>query len=412
MRFHFLPPSENSKPKSWLAVLLFLGVIGGVFIRFFWLSYPSKFVFDEVYFPVFAKDYLTRTSFFDVHPPLGKFIIASGIWLFGDNGIGWRVMPLLFGIATIWLMGYLWYSYTKDRVASALVAFFIAIDGMFIAYSRTGLMDGLLFFFMFAALLAMVRAKEGKPLLIAATLLGCAVSVKWVGLAIIVPMAYLAYKKNKLGEFILSLWWSAAVYIAIVAIGQWLIGSHAVFNDLITWHTQSENYQATLKATHPYASQWWSWPLMARPVLFLYDSGADGSTQVMTTLGNPLVWWSSSIAVLASIGYLVREFLFFRKPISDHPLFLLLLGWGAAFLPFVFVHRVMFLYHYMPAYGFALLMLAYWLSQVFKRNPWLVVSICAIYLGVSVYFVPLFVGWWPLTVKSLAQHIWLKKWIY
>ena len=132
----------------------------------------------------------------------------------------------------------------------------------------------------------------------------------------------------------------------------------------------------------------------------------------MTTLGNPLVWWSSTVAVVGSFGYLVHERFVRGLKVSDHPLVMPLLGWAAAFLPWALVHRVVFLYHYMPAYGFALLCLAYWLARWFRKDPWLVIMICGLYVVATIYFLPLMVGWWPLGVDALRQHIWVTKWLY
>ncbi|MEN9240615.1 MAG: phospholipid carrier-dependent glycosyltransferase, partial [Thermostichales cyanobacterium SZTDM-1c_bins_54] len=54
-------------------------------------------VFDEVYFPKNAKDYLDGKTVFDAHPPLGKYFIVLGILLFGRNETGYRFMTALFG---------------------------------------------------------------------------------------------------------------------------------------------------------------------------------------------------------------------------------------------------------------------------------------------------------------------------
>ena len=93
--------------------------MGGV-LRFIRLDVPRSLVFDETYYvkdaysllvsgyerswPDKANDsfiagnpgVLLNTPEYVVHPPVGKWMIAAGMWLFGpDNPVGWR-----FGAAT------------------------------------------------------------------------------------------------------------------------------------------------------------------------------------------------------------------------------------------------------------------------------------------------------------------------
>ena len=65
-------------------------------LRLFNLGTPKGFVFDEVYYVDGARDYLAHgvevsgdDPEFVVHPPVGKWLIALGIKLFGDNEFGW-----------------------------------------------------------------------------------------------------------------------------------------------------------------------------------------------------------------------------------------------------------------------------------------------------------------------------------
>lgn len=41
---------------------------------------------------------------FIVHPPVGKWLIASGIKLFGDNEFGWRFATAIIGTVLILLL--------------------------------------------------------------------------------------------------------------------------------------------------------------------------------------------------------------------------------------------------------------------------------------------------------------------
>jgi len=55
---------------------------------------------------------------------------------------------------------------------------------------------------------------------------------------------------------------------------------------------------------HPYASRWYTWPIVYHPVLFYYSTEgnltAAGSAKVasVSDLGNPAVWWLGALAVL------------------------------------------------------------------------------------------------------------------
>lgn len=59
---------------------------------------------DETYYVTEADRFIHGQSVErPEHPPLGKWLIASGMLIFGDNALGWRFFPVLFGTASIFL---------------------------------------------------------------------------------------------------------------------------------------------------------------------------------------------------------------------------------------------------------------------------------------------------------------------
>src|SRR5215212_11618535 len=291
--------------------LIFVGVFAfgiGWFARLYNLGFPPRQIWDGIYFPVFARDYLNGVPFFDLHPPLGKFVIAFGIGLAGDTPFGWRLMPALFGCAMIPLAAVLGWYYFKERVGALLLATFIACETMLIVYSRTGLMDGIVVFFVLATFLAAVLVRRRRQVLWPMVLLGLSVAVKWATLPLVVPVGYILWRKGLLKPLLWTLWVPAIIYLSVVFVGQVAnpTGAGRAFNDngpftnVVNWHRQAL-VNVSRAVPNEQASPWWSWPLMTRPVLLFYKEYTTGKVATIFAIGNPLVWWASTCAVIASI---------------------------------------------------------------------------------------------------------------
>jgi dolichyl-phosphate-mannose-protein mannosyltransferase len=391
----------------------------GWFARLYRLGFPPRQIWDEIYFPVFARDYLNGVPFFDLHPPLGKFIIAAGIALVGDTPFGWRLMPALFGCAMVPLAAVLGWYYFKERVGALLLATFIACETMLIVYSRTGLMDGILVVFVLATFLAALRVERREQILWPMVLLGLTVAVKWAAFPLAVPVGYVLWRRDFLKPFLLTLWVPMVVYLAVVFVGQVAnpTGAGRFFNDnnpftnVVRWHRQAL-VNVSKAVPNEQASPWWSWPLMTRPILLFYQEYATGRVATILAVGNPLVWWASTCAVVAGISELWWRRAVRGTPIVDHPLMPIVLGYVCLLLPWVPGTRIPFVYNYLPIYPFAILALVYWLCRLWGYRPWgawVVVAFAACAVAVALYFLPLTMAL-PTSHESLQQHLWLGSW--
>lgn len=80
---------KNLKSSRWTSAtrsIFILFTLISMSLRFYRISEPRQVVFDEVHFGGFASHYLKGTYFFDVHPPLGKLIIAGIGHVYGYKG--------------------------------------------------------------------------------------------------------------------------------------------------------------------------------------------------------------------------------------------------------------------------------------------------------------------------------------
>jgi dolichyl-phosphate-mannose--protein O-mannosyl transferase len=129
-------------------------------------------------------------------------------------------------------------------------------------------------------------------------------------------------------------------------------------------------------------------------------------------VGNPLVWWSSTVAVIAGLCELWWRRAVRGRQIADHPMVPVVLGYVCLILPWLPGTRMPYLYNYLPMYPFAILALVYWLCRLWngrRWGPWVVVGFAAGTVAAALYFLPLAMGL-PTSYENLQQHIWFEAW--
>lgn len=385
----------------------------GVWARLYHLGFPPKILWDEKYFPAMANKYLHGEYQFDLHPPLGKFILAVGISLLGNDPLGWRIMPTLFGLALLPLAAVLGWYCLKERVGAMLLATFFAVETIFIVHSRIGVMDIFLVFFVLATFLTALRAETGRQVIWPAVLLGLAIAVKWAAFPVAIPAGYVLWRKGLLRQFLAGLWVSAVIYIAVVYIGALISVTANPIEAWVwvwNWHVQAAS-KITVAVDHPWGSPWWSWPIMLRPISFFQGANAEGLLQLVVAIGNPLIWWSSTLAVLAGVFDIARKALA-RKLSADDPIIPIVLGYFFLLAPWVPGTRIPYIYNYLPIYPFAILALVYWLCKIWNRprwGPWVVVGFALCAVAMTLYFLPVAIAL-PISKESFHNRMWIQYW--
>ena len=193
--------SADSLAMGWL-------LAAGLLTRFYGLNWPPQVVFDELHFGKFVGGYITGRYFFDIHPPLGKLLIAAVAWWSGYDGsqpfetigesyhpnvdvFALRVLPATFGAALPPLAYALARQLGCSRTSAALVGGLLVLDGSLLVESRLLLTDSSLFFWDLLQLLTALRASATTPntarfhqqLALTGLAIGAAVSTKWTALA-------------------------------------------------------------------------------------------------------------------------------------------------------------------------------------------------------------------------------------
>lgn len=396
--------SMARRPAAWLGVLLVVSAV----LRFWRLGDPPTQVFDEIYYARTAREYLLGLPVYEwTHPPLSKLLVAAGIRLLGFDAWGWRLLPASFGtllVPALYAMGTL---ATGRRSVGLSVAALGAVDSMLLVESRIAKPE--IFLVTLATLAytsawAAVRTGRWPWLAAAGAAAGAAAATKWTGLAALAAVAVLVVLARREGKTRWP-WWGVAASLTLVPLAVYAatylphFARGETLPDVLRLHGQMFRYHATLQATHPYASPWWSWPFLLRPMWYHYEA-SGGWMKGIFAVGNPVVWW----AVLPAVAWAAL------RAGSCAALAFAAAGFALSYFPYAFVGRLLFVYHFTPALPFGYLAVAVALDRAREAGARWVVAYWALAVAVFLYQLPVLTAF-PVPALWLRWWTWVRSWV-
>ena len=407
------------------------------FLRIFHLGDIKTFIFDEVYYVDGARDLLKfgvevtgNNPEFVVHPPIGKWLIALGIQLFGDSAFGWRFTTAVAGSVMILLIALIAHRLFRNPLLTGLASALMAVDGLALVHSRTALLDNFLALFILIATYFFIRRQYWWT----AIALGIALGIKWSAIYFILVFGVIALYRafthhtgkalirptlERIGQFVLL---PTAIYL-ISWIG-WFNSQRGwardysanVLTSFVHYHQQILNFHTSLTEKHTYQANPWSWLIMGRPTSFFYQSpkgcGADSCSQEILALGTPLLWWSATIALSVVVGLWIRAALMRR---IEPALTIIVAGMTAGYLPWFFYQsRTVFTFYAIVFQPFLILALVYCAQLIrsrYGRRGEIVIAAGILLITLNfLYFLPIYMGD-VITYEAWRDRMWFPSWI-
>ncbi|MFI7704570.1 dolichyl-phosphate-mannose--protein mannosyltransferase [Nonomuraea sp. NPDC049480] len=448
VRDRMIPPMRGSVLWGWLGPLL-VTVFGGV-LRFLNLGHPKAVVFDETYYMKDAfslitwgvervtiknadkailanntdiwekctQETLDKCASYVVHPPLGKWMIGAGEWMFGLNPFGWRFAAAVIGTLSIFVLARVARRMTRSTLLGCFAGLLLALDGLHYVLSRAALLDIFLMFWVLAAFACLVTDRdqarerlvawyESSPLsphgpslgirwwrIGAGVCLALAMSVKWSGLFFAVAFAVmsllwdfgarraLGLRHPYTGAFnrdVPQAFGALAIVPFVTYMLTWVgwfstntgygrnweqatsTGNPFFFlvdsmRSWIQYQWQVFTFHSGLESSHPYMSEPWQWPLLLRPVAFYYEGKQDACG--VKDCSEAVLGVGTPVIWFGAVAALVALIAYYVSS-RDWRAGAVLLAYAVGWLPWFYFaisdNRTMFLFYAIPMVPFMVL---------------------------------------------------------
>ena len=452
-------------------------------------SWFNSMYFDEIYHARTAYEQrngllgLEPSHIYEVsHPPLGKVFMTFSVMLFGMTPFGWRFAGAFAGVLMLPGMYLLGKQLTKRRGLGMLSTLLMAFDFMHFTQTRIATIDSFVTLFIIYAYFFMLRYTMQDPLrtplkkrvlmlFFSGFFMGLSIASKWPGMyagaglavlffASLIIQSYQGYLLSKatneeldaLGEdaaparAFAESWLRQALLTCLWCIPFFILVPAAIYVlSYIPVYSQSPGGLTLQKiidnnvymfgyhsepgrgSDHPWASPWFSWPIIKKPMYFYSGGIKDGTASVIWSFGNPLVWWGGLVGLVLTALYELRQRMFVTRTLSQlelaekgiprydrRPVFLLM-SFLAQYLPWVLVPRGTYIYHYFPSVPFIILCLALMLDVLAQRKEkmakilWIALPAVAFILFVT--FFP-YISGVRVSTAWLEAMKWFPGWLY
>jgi len=380
-------PQMKIKPATRNAILIAV-VLFSLVSRLAYLSKPTNEYFDEVYHAFTAREMLHGNkaawewwntppegfAYEWTHPPLAKLFMWGSMKVFGENAFAWRLPGAILGTGIVYLIYLIAKKIFNDDILALISAAFFSLDGLALTMSRIGMNDSYLLFFSLLSIYFFLKEKD----LFSALSFGLAISSKWSAMWV-VPILFVIWFSRK-DKFNLKLLWFLVV--PLIYLSTYMPMFLTNHNLEIFWGMQKQMwwYHTRLKATHPYTSSWWTWPLDLRPVYFYTSEEINGMVSRIYNLGNPIVFWFGLVSVISSFFYSLMN--------KNRKLALVVFSYLVFFVPWAASPRIMFFYHYLPSVPFLAIATGY----VLRKEKRLIIPVFVVTFLIYLYFYPHWAG--------------------
>jgi len=368
-------------------------------------GYFGGMFFDEIYHGRTAYEIIHGLKIYETtHPYLGKLLISFGIELFDMTPFGWRFSNVI--VATLLIIVAYFFAlrlFREERYA-LVMAFMVTYSFMHLTEARGAFIDtfGVLFVLIsYLYLYRFLTDQKLKYLILSGIFFGLAGAIKWSALFASIGYLFIAiyllltrYPLDRRFKGYRLILYGLMSYIGVAGVVYmatfydiYLRGGES-FQAIIDYQINMYKYHSALTSTHAYSSPWWSWMIDFRPMCFRRDV-VDGISSSITVFGNPALFWTGTVATFYMIYLLIRR----RETLES---VVILFAFMGLLLPYAFVGRSMFIYHFYYAVPFMFLATVYmWRDLIcYSEKFWkLLVVFLIIVASLFLLFYPVLSGY-------------------